>query len=169
MNLGLITLVLLVLGVHFQQKPSTDWIPDIAKVTTNKAAPNCTDGLPWPDLDIVDGPVKYARQQIIVRLKKNLKRESVTIVDQPLFPEVQEIDWLADSEAKLSGCQDPIVLRVPEFKRRELVDASHIFFGISTTLERLEDSIQYLERWIATTGARLFVIAIGPIEKSPNA
>ena len=170
--LGLITLVLLALGLHFQQKrqwnPSSDWIPDITKVTGIKAAPNCTDGLPWPDLDIVDGPVKYARQQIIVKQKKDLKRESVTVVDQPLLPEVQEIDWLADSQAKLSGCQDSIVLDVPVFRRRELIDASHVFFGISTTLERLEDSVQYLERWIANTGARLFVVAIGQNEKSPD-
>lgn len=170
--LGFVTLVLLALGVHFQQKkrwtPSAKWVPDISKAKGSKAAPNCTDGLTWPDLDIVDGPVKYARQQIIVRPKRNMKRESVTIVHRPLFPELQEIDWLANSEAKLSGCQDPIILDVPEFKRRELVDASYVLFGISTTLQRLEDSIQYLERWIAHTGARLYVIAIAPNEKSPD-
>ena len=170
--LGLITLVLLALGVHFQQKRQwnspSNWVPHITKVTGDNAASNCTDGLPWPDLDIVDGPVRYARQQILVRPTKNQKRESVTIVDKPLFPEVQEIDWLANPEARFTGCQDPIVLDVPDFKHRELVDASHVLFGISTTLERLDDSIQYLERWIANTGARLYVVAIGPNEKSPD-
>ena len=50
----------------------------------------------------------------------------------------------------------------------EPVDASHVLFGISTTLERLEDSIPFLERWLANTGSRLYVIAVGPNEQSPN-
>lgn len=170
--LGLIVLVLFALGIHLQQKkhwkPPSSWMPDISKISGTNEGHNCTDGLPWPDLDIVDGSVKYARQQIIVKPKRDLKRQSVTVVDQPLFPKLQEIDWIGNPQARLSGCQDPIVLEVPEFER-EPVDASHILFGISTTLERLEDSIPYLERWIANTGARLYVIAIGPEEKAPDA
>ena len=170
--LGLILLILVALGIHVQQKkqwkPPSNWIPDITKISGTKEIPNCTDGLPWPDLDIVDGSVMYARQQIIVKPKTDLERQSVTVLDQPLFPKLQEIDWLGNPEARLSGCQDPIVLEVPAFERKP-IDASHILFGISTTVERLDNSIQYLERWIANTGARLYVVVIGPEEKSPDA
>ena len=170
--LAVVLLAIALLGVHLQQKKqwkaSTGWMPDLSRITGAKdvnTTHNCTDGLPRPDLSIVDGPVTYARQQIIVRPKEGLERKSITKVEKSLFPEPQRIEWLPRSDSIV--CQDPIILDVPIFSR-EPVNASHIMFGMSTNLERLEDSIQYLERWIAHTGARLFVVAIGPKETSPD-
>ena len=168
--LVIIVLIFVAVGVHFQQKkqwkPPSDWIPDISAITGD-GGHECADGLAWPELTIVGGPVRYARQEIIIRPKEGLERQSVTEIPTPLFSKPQKVDWLADPEAKLTNCQDPITLEVPAFSR-EPVNASHVIFGISTTVDRLEDSIPYLERWLANTGAQLYVIAIGPEETSPD-
>lgn len=169
--LAFVVLIFVGLGIHFQQKkqwePPSDWIPDIAKITGDEGH-ECSDGLAWPDLTIVDGPVKYVRQQVILRPKEGLERESVTEVKKTLFAKPQKVDWLADPETKPDNCQDPITLDIPAFSR-EPVNASHIMFGFSTTVKRLEDSIPYLERWLTNTGARLYVVVIGPDETPPDA
>ena len=167
---AIIFLVLVAIGVHFQQKkqwkPPSDWIPDISAITGD-GGHECADGLAWPDLTIVGGPVSYARQEIIVKPKEGLERQSITEISTPLFSKPRKVDWLADPEAKLTNCQDPIIIEVPLFPRAP-VNASHVMFGISTTADRLEDSIPYLERWLANTSAQLYVIAIGPDETSPD-
>jgi hypothetical protein len=40
------------------------------------------------------------------------------------------------------------------------VDASNLMFGLQTTLGRLKDTVQHLERWLPHTGARLYAIVI---------
>ena len=168
--LVLIVLIFVIVGIQFQQKkqwkPPSDWIPDITAITGD-GGHECVDGLDWPDLTIVGGPVRYARQEIIIKPKEGLERQSITELSIPLFSKPQKVDWLADPEVKLTNCQDPITLEVPAFSR-ESVNASHVIFGISTTIDRLEDSIPYLERWLANTGAQLYVIGIGPEETSPG-
>ena len=167
--LVLIVLIFFIVGIHFQRKrwgPSPDWIPDLSAITGD-GGHECVDGLDWPDLTIVGGAVRYARQEIIIKPKEDIERQSITEISTPLFSKPQKVDWLADPETKLTNCQDALTLEVPAFSR-ETVNASHVMFGISTTLDRLEDSIPYLERWLANTGAQLYVIAIGPKETSPD-
>ena len=167
--LVLIVLIFIAVGIHFQQKkqwkPPSDWMPNISAITGD-GSHECADGLAWPDLTIVGGPVRYARQEIIVKQKEGLERLSISEIPTSLFSNPQKVNWLANPEAKLK-CQAPITLEVPTFSR-EPANASHIVFGISTTVDRIEDSIPYLERWLANTGAQLYVIAIGPEETSPD-
>lgn len=169
-TLLIIVLIFVGVGIHFQQKkqwkPPSDWMPDISAITGD-GGHECADGLAWPDLTIVGGPVRYARQEIIVRPKEGLERQSITELSTPLFSNPQKVDWLAHPEDRLTNCQDPIILEVPSFSKSP-ANASHVMFGISTTVDRLEDSIPYLERWLANTSAQLYVIAIGPEETSPD-
>ncbi|KAL8702562.1 MAG: hypothetical protein Q9201_004259 [Fulgogasparrea decipioides] len=87
------------------------------------------------------------------------KRLSVTKHAGPLFPDFQTVDLTQDTKVQLKQCKDPLILDVPERSKRP-TDASHIIFGISTTLTRLDDSIPSLLRWLPDTNAKLFVIAI---------
>ena len=89
----------------------------------------------------------------------NMKRASLTKLDKSFFPDFQTIDLTKDSKIELKHCAEPLVLDVPASKK-EPSDASHIIFGMSTTLKRLDDSIPQLLRWLPNTHARLFVIVI---------
>lgn len=102
-------------------------------------------------------PIKYARRDINIRPSRE-KRPSVTNIDEPLFPKLQIVD--PGKDPILEHCLPPMSLEVSPFPNKETVDASNILFGMSTLLSRLEDSIPFLERWLAHTHAHLFVIVI---------
>ena len=107
-------------------------------------------------------PIKYARRDINVRYQSGTRRPSVTNIDETLFPKIQIVD--PETDPILEHCMPPLSLDVSPFPRRETVQASNILFGMSTLLSRLEDSIPYLERWLAHTGASFFVIVVNSEE-----
>jgi len=130
----------------------------------------CPDHLDWlreladsPDLTF---PLKYARRDIIVRPIAGLERASVTKLDGNLLPDLQEISSPEACELKEEHRLPPFHLDVPEFSNP--VHASHIIFGAATTLDRLDASIPFFQRWLAHTGARLFVIVTGNEDASPD-
>ena len=113
------------------------------------------------DLDL-NFPVKYARRDINVTSRSDTHRPSLTNIDGKLFPKTQIVDpW---KDPMIENCMSPLLLDVSPFAKRETVDASHILFGMSTTLSRLEDSIPFLERWLAHTGASFFAIVVNSEE-----
>ncbi|KAL9610974.1 MAG: hypothetical protein Q9167_004351 [Letrouitia subvulpina] len=134
------------------------------KVAANNTAPMpCVDDLEWIDsIDIVF-PIKYARRNIVVRPSSEARRASITKVDEPLFGKLQTIDPFRDPASKIQKCQDSLILDVPVFSETK-VNASHLYFGMATTLERLEGSIPSITRWLAYTQAKLFVIIRKPEE-----
>lgn len=123
----------------------------------------CTKDVSWlTDLNI-KLPINYLEREIIVRPKPGLKRESLTKIDESLFPQAKTSIKENDSQIALRNCRPPIILDVPVYPT-EPVDASNMIFGIATTLERLEDSRHHIARWLAHTGAKLYVVAIKPGE-----
>ncbi|KAL8725403.1 MAG: hypothetical protein Q9166_007380 [cf. Caloplaca sp. 2 TL-2023] len=135
---------------------SSGWVPSFP---AQHVEPCPDDTLDWLlPLDLTY-PVKYARRDIVVQPTPETERLSVTKLPGPLFPDFRTIDLTDKAKVHLKDCKDPLVLRVPD-RPKGPVDASHIIFGISTTLERLDDSIPSLLRWLPHTQARLFVIAI---------
>ena len=134
---------------------SSEWIPSFS----TQAIEPCPDNLDWLlPLDLTY-PIKYARREIIVNPTVELERLSVTKRQGPLFPDFQSVDLTDNAKVQLKSCKDPLILDVPERGEKQ-VDASHLMFGISTTLTRLDESIPSLLRWLPNTNARLFVIAI---------
>lgn len=130
----------------------------------------CPDHLDWlreladsPDLTF---PLKYARRDIIVRPIAGLERASVTKLDGELLPDLQEISSPEACELKEENRLPPFHLDVPDFSNP--VHASHIIFGAATTLDRLDASIPFFQRWLAHTGARLFVIVAGNEDAAPD-
>ena len=113
------------------------------------------------DLDL-KFPIKYARRDINVRPQSGAQRPSVTNINETLFPKIQIVDPGKDPVSE--HCMPPLSLEVSPFHGREMVDASNVLFGMSTLLSRLEDSISFLERWLAHTGASFFVIVVNSEE-----
>ncbi|KAL6714208.1 hypothetical protein ACLMJK_008703 [Lecanora helva] len=127
----------------------------------------CPKQLEWLNNLTITFPINYARRDILVAPNFNKTRESVTKIHEPLFPETQIIDLMTDAQVKLQHCVEPLLLEVPPTPKQP-VDASHVIFGMATLLDRLELSIIDLQRWLAHTNARLFIIAMGPDETDPD-
>ena len=119
----------------------------------------CPNDVAWLNSLNIAFPVKYARRDIIVSPNSSRERKSVTRIEEDLFPEFQSIDLSEGSHVQLQHCKVPLNLEVPG-STLEGIDASHIIFGISTTLRRLEDTLPSLQRWLPNSGARLFVLVI---------
>lgn len=127
----------------------------------------CPKRLDWLHDLTITFPFKYARRDIIVNPKPGTKRASITNIDTPLFPEPESIHRVENPDVDLKNCLDPLVLDVPA-PLETPVDASHIIFGLSTNLDRLETSIPYLLRWLPQINAQLYVIAMGTDETEPD-
>lgn len=144
--------------VHFSSnRPDSKplWIP----IPKSKPGDPCPTTTGWLSSLNIAYPIKYARRDIVIRPRGGLTRESLTKLDENLFPELQTIDLSTESRVELENCKDPLILDVPKYSEQP-VDASHIIFGISTTLKRLDESIPQLSRWLRHTQARLFVIVV---------
>ena len=153
--LAISSLALLIL-IPSQHGPSgKEWIP------TWKSPPTepCPNRLDWLSSLNVTFPIHYSYRDIIVNQVPDLKRASITKIEESLFPKSQAIDLTTNSQAELQHCAKPMILDVPA-SVKDSGDASHVIFGISTTLDRLEESITPLLRWLPNTNARLFVIVI---------
>lgn len=141
--------------VGLSRRGTPAWIPALQ----NQSIEPCPDKLDWlAGLDLTY-PIRYAHRDIVVKPTSDLKRASITKVDLPLFPDFQTIDLTKDSDVELHNCEKPLVLEVPAYVK-DSGDASHIIFGISTTLKRLDDSITQLMRWLPNTHAKLLAIVI---------
>ena len=119
----------------------------------------CPDQLDWLIGLNLTYPIRYAYRDIIVNPTSALERVSITKLDSSLFPSFQTIDLSQDGKVPLQHCEKPYTLNVPALVK-DSGDASHIIFGISTTLKRLGDSVPSLLRWLPHTNAKLFVIVI---------
>lgn len=154
----LVSLTSIILVAQLYSRKSTllpDWIPPF----TDHHIDPCPDRLDWLDRLNLTYPIKYAHRDIIVNPTVQVQRASITKIDAPLFPDFQTIDLSDGPNVELQHCEDPLILNVPLFAT-EPVDASHVIFGISTTVKRLGDSIPQLVRWLPHTRAKLMVVVI---------
>lgn len=165
--LSITTIVLVAHLYNTKGAPSPEWIAPKIKdhlppQLLPKPAPatqdgNCSSRIDWFDRKERLAPFNYARRDILVRADSATQRTLMTTVDEPLFPELQPVDLSADSIIELQHCVEPLVLKVPSYSKQP-PDASNLMFGIQTTMERLDDTIDTLVRWLPKTGAKLFVI-----------
>lgn len=151
-----LTSIVFVGRLYRRDNPSSStWVPTFSAQHVQP----CPDNLDWLlPLDLTY-PIKYARRDIIVKPTSGAQRLSFTELPGPLFPDFQSIDLTDKTNVQLKDCKDPLLLHLPTPPEGP-ADASHIVFGISTTLTRLDDSIPSLLRWLPNTRAKLFVIAI---------
>ena len=159
-----VSLFLLRLHSHSDSLPSRI-NPPIQSSQSNQGG--CSGNLTrLNDLDI-KFPIKYARRDIIVNINPDIHRTSLTQIDAPLFSDVQFVDPVNSPDWGLEKCSPPLTLEVP-VSSKQPVNASHVIFGISTYMERMEDSIPHLQRSLAHTSARLIVLAVKHGEVIPR-
>lgn len=127
----------------------------------------CPKTINWLESLRINYPLKFARRDIIVKPTRGLRRASVTKVKESLFPDFQTLIDPTLTEVDAKYCKEPLVLEVPTFTD-DYADASHVIFGVSTSLQRLEDSIPYFQRWLAHTKGRLIAQVIGPDDSMPD-
>ena len=131
------------------------WLPALHVRPLNA----CRDKLDWLAGLNLTYPIRYAHRDIVVNPILGLERASITKLDGSFFPQFQTIDISEDSNVSLQYCEKPYALNVPALVGNPS-DASHIIFGVSTTLKRLHTSVPSLLRWLPHTNAKLFVIVI---------
>ncbi|KAJ5652145.1 hypothetical protein N7507_009571 [Penicillium longicatenatum] len=109
--------------------------------------------------------VDYARWNIRVTESKKFTEFSESL-DVPV-PEFNRLEL--DTEAAidtLPAGQCPRAVKIEAPKRKAPVDASHLMFGVATTIDRLDDSLGAISRWAGGTKAR--VIALVESDASLN-
>ena len=159
-----VSLFLLRLRSHSNPSPSRTKTPSQSSQSNQGG---CSGNLTrLKDLDI-KFPIKYARRDIIVKSNPDLRRTSLTQIDAPLLSDAQFVDPVNSPDWGLEKCSPPLTLEVPVFPLQH-ANASHVIFGISTYMERMEDSIPHLQRSIAHTSARLIVLAVKHGEVTPR-
>ena len=108
-------------------------------------------------------PLRYARRDIVIRENTDLERTSITKLNERLVPDFQKIGSPESPELDGKRCLAPLTLEVPPIQRN--INASHILFGTATTVDRLDASVPFFQRWLANTGARLIVDVKGNDDK----
>ena len=134
-------------------------IPNWQPALEIRPSNTCLDKLDWLAGLNLTYPIRYAHRDIVVNPTPGLTRASITKLDATLFPKYETIDLSKDVEVSLHHCEKPYILEVP-LLIKDSNDASHIIFGISTTIKRLDASVPSLLRWLPHTNAKLFVIVI---------
>ncbi|PQE31928.1 glycosyltransferase family 31 protein [Rutstroemia sp. NJR-2017a WRK4] len=139
-----------------------EWLEVVEEAQIYKC--NVSESLTWLGKYELSYPLKYASRDIITK-PGNGSRPSITVVDQPLFDglETIELDEL-QAPREVDRCSKVITLDVPRAPAHK-IDASHMIFGLQTTMKRLRETKKHLARWLPNTGARLFAIVIEKEEK----
>ncbi|KAL4979108.1 hypothetical protein BDW66DRAFT_128611 [Aspergillus desertorum] len=125
-----------------------------------------------PDLDVlerlgVNKLSQYVRREVIA-VQAPTNPPLTQVLQTPLFDK-HSIGKNAPQNAEQlqSDCSiaTPLTLQVPRFAQH--VDASHFDFGVATTLNRLNDSLDAFTHWAGNTGVRIFAL-IEPDQRVPE-
>ncbi|KAJ5115799.1 hypothetical protein N7456_000147 [Penicillium angulare] len=104
-----------------------------------------------------NGTIDYARWNIeVVQSKEFTEFSEALDIQPPTFNPIR-VDAKEDVQRLDQNlCSPPIVIQAPPLKPP--VDASHILFGVATTIERLDSSLEAFSRWASGTKARVVSI-----------
>ncbi|RAL04049.1 glycosyltransferase family 31 protein [Aspergillus ibericus CBS 121593] len=117
-----------------------------------------------PDFDVlhrldVQKLAQYVRREVVaVQSPTNVLPLSQRL-QVPLFPQKAQDDQQYLSEKPLhDDCliPQPVSVQVPPPPKR--ADASHVDFGVATTLERLNDSLDAFSHWASNNNAHIFAL-----------
>ena len=168
-----LALLIVILHVHLYASrsapsegwpPSIDWLPDPIRHKIDP--PNYATRLDW--LDRIDqSPSIVPDARLSSSRIRGLSRSLLAKVEEPPFTKTRTIDLLKDSITKQKCCEHPLLLDVSATPS-EPSDASYMIFGISKTLQRLNDTIPALLRWLPRTHAKLVVIVVEEKGKPAN-
>lgn len=118
----------------------------------------CTEDLGWLDAYDFSSPFFYASRKISTNYVSDVTANSFTLVEKPLFSTLQELDLTKVRSRSSQRCEKSIVVDV--LAPPPTANASHIIFGLQTTIQRLSDTVIHLARWLPDTGAQLYAVVI---------
>ena len=111
-------------------------------------------------LDLTPG-VQYAKRCITARAVDDYKPRSIVHLEQRLLTGFQDValDQLCEEQPVIQAeIEDCITIDYPVFKPPHDIGTSALLLGASTTLERLNDSLPQMARWLANKTTSLVVI-----------
>ncbi|KAJ5833029.1 hypothetical protein N7474_001340 [Penicillium riverlandense] len=110
----------------------------------------------------------YTRREIVVDFTDEEEVPITQKIDQPLWDtsKLKGFDHTS-MEQPQDGCSIPHPVSVKLPPKPKLADASHIDFGVATTVDRLNDSLNAFEHWAAYTRTRIFAL-IEPSDRIPQ-
>ncbi|MCJ1403383.1 hypothetical protein MMC11_006606 [Xylographa trunciseda] len=104
--------------------------------------------------------IQYGRTRMVVEHTRQRLNFTESLDQQS--PTFRSLDLVEDDESPeeqrlaQANCAAPITVHVPLPK--PCADASHIIFGVSTTVARLESSVSQMQHWLSHSGARLIAV-----------
>ncbi|RHZ46140.1 glycosyltransferase family 31 protein [Aspergillus thermomutatus] len=146
----------------FYSRPASpsdvDLIPSLPSSNNNTESTNTC----YVDLDILrshgyNSSAKYARLEIAVTRTENFTGFSDTLHTR--FPAYQKIRLDTVEHRELLSpkiCSPAVTIQAPLPVAPP--NASHLLFGVATTLERLEDSLDAFAHWAGRTDARVYAL-----------
>ena len=173
-SFALFIFILVILGLRYSARgsgadvASPPSLPEDNNIFSGygEAKSRCPSEAPWLDQIRIERPFQYARRDITLRPNRDLTRQSITKLDEALFPELQNIG-AGENQLTSAACLEPLRLEVPAWPET-YPDASHIIFGLSTSMARLEDSLVYFRRWMSFIKARVVIIVTGEDDSVPK-
>ncbi|KAG9600255.1 hypothetical protein KCU77_g1410, partial [Aureobasidium melanogenum] len=112
--------------------------------------------------------IEYRRYCFSARQNKDTKRQSLVDLDWPLLRDTQA-DQIAAQQLEHNGfdkaCHQGQILHVPLDHFDHLSDTGTLMLGVATFIERLQQSLPEMARWLAGTNSKLVVILR---DKSPK-
>ena len=110
-------------------------------------------------------PLKFARRDIIFRPVPRGPHDPLITAKEKLLPKFQEFDSFDTTDRKLAHTLKPVTLEIPIVPKP---NTSHILLGTASTVERLEASLPFFQRWLAYSGIHLIVNVNGPDDTPPD-
>ncbi|KAH0388019.1 hypothetical protein KCU92_g1167, partial [Aureobasidium melanogenum] len=112
--------------------------------------------------------IEYRRYCFSARQNKDTKRQPLVDLGWPLLRDTQA-DQIAAQQLEHNGfdkaCQQGQILHVPLDHFDHLSDTGTLMLGVATFIERLQQSLPEMARWLAGTNSKLVVILR---DKSPK-
>lgn len=129
---------------------------DKAAGDTNGSTVNTISSEEWFRSQNLKYPFRYSYRAITTRPAPGLRRHALTKLNATLFDNLATVNSIEDiSDVDTQS----LFLEVPT-QEKGPVNASHLSFGIQTTISRLENSVPQLVRWLANTNAKLSVVLL---------
>ncbi|PWY87720.1 hypothetical protein BO70DRAFT_394590 [Aspergillus heteromorphus CBS 117.55] len=111
---------------------------------------------------------QYVRREVVAVESPSDSLPIAQSLDAPLFQKKPKDDFHHPSPEYLhDDCLIPQPVSVQVLAPPKRADASHIDFGVATTLERLNDSLDAFSHWAGYTNARIFAL-IEPDDRTPQ-
>lgn len=120
---------------------------------------NQIEDLSWLSTYKLTPTFDYTSRDINTIQNTTSGRPLVTQINEPLFKDFSTIKLEESHTLNKTECLPPLILEVAQGPPPE-EDASHIIFGMQTTMPRLTETVKHVARWLPGTGSQLHSIVV---------